>query len=78
MSAPIQVNIPPNLLDWVEAQVQSGRYVDAGDYLRDLIRRDQLSDEELFKALEEGTESGISTRSLDDIWQAAKAKTGHG
>jgi antitoxin ParD1/3/4 len=70
--------IPPTLLDWVEAQVRSGRYVDASDYLRDLILRDQQADDDLFEALEEGAKSGVSTRSLDDIWRAAKAKSGHG
>ncbi len=78
MSTPVQITIPPTLLDWVEAQVRSGRYVDASDYLRDLIRRDQQADDDLFKALEEGAKSGVSPRSLDDIWQAAKTKTGHG
>jgi antitoxin ParD1/3/4 len=78
MSAPVQITIPPPLLDWVEAQVLSGRYADASDYLRDLILRDQQADDILFEALEEGAKSGVSTRSLDDIWQAAKAKSGHG
>jgi antitoxin ParD1/3/4 len=78
MSAPIQLAIPPTLLDWVEAQVKSGRYVDAGDYVRDLIRRDQQSDDDLFEALAEGAKSGVSGRSLDGIWQAAKAKAGDG
>ncbi|MBA4009162.1 MAG: type II toxin-antitoxin system ParD family antitoxin [Erythrobacter sp.] len=34
-------NFPPALMRWIEAQVAEGRYADAGDYLRDLVRRDQ-------------------------------------
>ncbi|MFO6446204.1 type II toxin-antitoxin system ParD family antitoxin [Erythrobacter sp. NE805] len=32
---------PPALERWIEAQVAEGRYADAADYLRDLVRRDQ-------------------------------------
>jgi antitoxin ParD1/3/4 len=34
-------NFPPALQRWIEAQVAEGRYADAADYLRDLVRRDQ-------------------------------------
>jgi len=34
-------NFPPALMRWIEAQVAEGRYADAADYLRDLVRRDQ-------------------------------------
>lgn len=33
-------NFPPALMRWIEAQVAEGRYADAADYLRDLVRRD--------------------------------------
>ncbi len=33
-------NFPPALMRWIEAQVAEGRYADAEDYLRDLVRRD--------------------------------------
>ncbi len=72
--ANLQVTMPEAMKEWVEAQVRSGRYADAGDYLRDLVRRDQDVNQDLIEALEEGAASGVSDRSLDDIWQAAKAK----
>jgi antitoxin ParD1/3/4 len=34
-------NFPPALMAWIEARVAEGRYADAADYLRDLVRRDQ-------------------------------------
>jgi hypothetical protein len=33
-------NFPPALQRWIEAQVAEGRYADAADYIRDLVRRD--------------------------------------
>lgn len=73
--ANVQVTMPETMKEWVEAQVRSGRYANASDYLRDLVRRDQDGNQELIEALEEGSASGISDRSLEDIWQAAKSKT---
>lgn len=32
---------PPDLESWIEARVAEGRYADAADYMRDLVRRDQ-------------------------------------
>ncbi len=37
----MNVSLPEPMKDWVEAQAQTGRYSNASDYVRDLIRRDQ-------------------------------------
>lgn len=34
-------DFPPDLRRWIEERVAQGRYADAADYVRDLIRRDQ-------------------------------------
>ena len=39
--ATMNVSLPDAMKDWVEGQTQSGRYSNASDYVRDLIRRDQ-------------------------------------
>lgn len=39
--ATMNVSLPDPMKDWVEAQAQTGRYSNASDYVRDLIRRDQ-------------------------------------
>jgi len=41
----LSFSFPPAMLDWLEQRVAQGDYVDAGDYLRDLIRRDQQAAE---------------------------------
>jgi len=74
MMATMNVSLPDPLKDWVETQVKTGRYANASDYVRDLIRRDQETKDALIDALEKGAASGKSRRTIDDIWQAAKRK----
>ncbi|MFV3126560.1 type II toxin-antitoxin system ParD family antitoxin [Niveispirillum sp. KHB5.9] len=40
--ATMNVSVPDRMRDWVQSQVDSGNYASASDYVRDLIRRDQL------------------------------------
>jgi antitoxin ParD1/3/4 len=74
--ATMNVSLPDPMKDWVEAQARKGRYSNASDYVRDLIRRDQeraaAQHEELQKLITQGLESGISTRSMADILKAAR------
>jgi antitoxin ParD1/3/4 len=75
--ATMNVSLPDPMKDWVEAQAQTGRYSNASDYVRDLIRRDQEradKRQELQKLITEGVESGISDRSISDILKAARAQ----
>lgn len=47
--------------DWVKAQIESGHFGNDSEYIRDLIRRDQLAKERLAtlkQALAEGESSG--------------------
>lgn len=79
--ATMNVSLPDPMKDWVEAQARTGRYSNASDYVRDLIRRDQERADKiarLQRLLTEGLESGISPESMDDIAAAARAGTsGH-
>lgn len=65
--------------EWVKARVASGKYATDSEYLRELIRRDEEETEKLEAlraALIEGEQSGISSRSPDDILQAVLARKG--
>ena len=79
--ATMNVSLPDPMKDWVEAQARTGRYSNASDYVRDLIRRDQERAAKIARMqqlLTEGLESGISTESMDDIAAAARpGKPGH-
>ena len=74
--ATMNVSLPDPMKAWVEARAQSGRYSNASDYVRDLIRRDQERAQmiaEMQRLLDEGLASGISRDSMDDIEAAARA-----
>ncbi|WP_428374897.1 type II toxin-antitoxin system ParD family antitoxin [Lichenicoccus sp.] len=73
--ATMNVSLPEPMKDWVEAQAQTGRYSNASDYVRDLIRRDQERAGKLAqmqRLIANGIDSGISTRSMTDILKAAR------
>ena len=40
--ATMNISLPDPMKQWVEAQTETGRYSNASDYVRDLIRRDQV------------------------------------
>jgi len=60
----LNVTLPPQLKQWVDARVAEGRFSSASDYVRDLLRRDQdaaLSETEWLRGLiQEGLASGVS------------------
>jgi len=63
--ATMNVSLPDPMKVWVEAQTQDGRYSNASDYVRDLIRRDQDRQQaiaELQQLVDEGLASGPATR----------------
>lgn len=75
--ATMNVSLPDQMKDWVEAQTRSGQYSNSSDYVRDLIRRDQdrrAKIAHIQKLVDEGLASGISTRSKDEIFAAARAR----
>lgn len=75
--ATMNISLPDPMKDWVEAQARTGRYSNASDYVRDLIRRDQERASklaELQKLITEGLESGVSDWDSEKIIRAAREK----
>lgn len=74
--ATMNVSLPDPMKHWVETQTRTGRYSNASDYVRDLIRRDQeraAKVANLQGLLSEGLASGISDESMADIVAGARA-----
>ncbi|MFA5952222.1 MAG: type II toxin-antitoxin system ParD family antitoxin [Hyphomicrobium sp.] len=72
--ATMNVSLPDAMKSWVEAQAEDGRYGNASDYVRDLIRRDQERQRSIdeFRALvDDGISSEISNMTMDQIWDLA-------
>lgn len=73
--ATMNVSLPDPMKDWVEAQAGSGRYANASDYVRDLIRRDQDRAgkiTELQRLIDVGLASGISERTPEEVRQLGR------
>lgn len=75
--ATMNISLPDRMKDWVEQQVATGRYANASDYMRDLVRRDEERSEKLKafqREIDIGIASGISDRSIDEIFADARAQ----
>ena len=60
--------------EWIEAQVAAGRFPDAESFVAELVARDRADAEKLEvlrAAIDEGRNSGISEKSLDEIFEEA-------
>lgn len=73
--ATMNVSLPDAMKVWVENQARTGRYGNASDYVRDLIRRDQERSDKIAamqRLIDEGIASGISEDSVDEILAEAR------
>ena len=75
--ATMNISLPDEMKAFVEERVESGRYANASDFMRDLVRRDMAERDRVFAELialaEEGEASGISDRTPEEILQEVKA-----
>jgi antitoxin ParD1/3/4 len=75
--ATMNVSLPQEMKDWVEAQVATGRFANASDFVRDLIRDDmdrEAAKDEFDRIIEEAEASGISDRTVEEIMDDARAR----
>jgi antitoxin ParD1/3/4 len=75
--ATMNISLPDQMKAWVEAQAETGRYSNASDYVRDLIRRDQDRQAKIAnmqRLVTEAIESGEGDRTLDDLRAAALSR----
>ncbi len=75
--ATMNISLPQQMKAWVEAQSDDGKYSNSSDYVRDLIRREQVRRAKIARVQAmwtEGLESGISDRTPDDIMREVEAE----
>ena len=75
--ATMNVSLPDQMKDWVERQADGGRYSNSSDYVRDLIRRDQVRAEQIAamqSKINEGLASGVSDLTVSDVFAMARAE----
>ena len=57
---------------WIKSQIESGHYTNDSEYIRDLIRKDQVSNNKflaLQKEINKGWDGPVSNRTIEDIIQ---------
>lgn len=75
--ATMNISLPDQMKQWVEEQVATGRYANASDYVRDLLRERQRkleAIETLQKIVDDARASGVSPLSLEEAVAAAREK----
>ena len=79
--ATMNVSLPQQMKQWVEQQMQSGRYSNSSDYVRDLIRRDQdraAKIAHMQHLVTEGLNSGRGARTMNQLRQDARGQSSTG
>ena len=74
--ATMNISLPEQMKAWVESQSADGRYANSSDYVRDLIRKDQVKAEKIahWNALiDEACASGFTDMTMDEIMADARA-----
>jgi antitoxin ParD1/3/4 len=72
--ATMNISLPDALKEYVESCVAEGRFSNASDYVRDLIRSEQKNKAYaayLKEAINEGPASGFSNASIDEVFSTA-------
>lgn len=75
--ATMNISLPDQMKAWVEAQSADGRYANSSDYVRDLIRREQIKAEKIAsmqRLVDEARAGGISERTPRQIFEDVKAE----
>ncbi|MFN3838036.1 MAG: type II toxin-antitoxin system ParD family antitoxin [Brevundimonas sp.] len=75
--ATMNISLPDQMKAWVEAQTDGGRYSNSSDYVRDLIRREQIKAEKIAnmqRLIDEAYASGISDQTPREIFEDIRAE----
>ena len=72
--ATMNISVPDPMKDWVQSQIDEGKYSSSSDYVRDLIRKDQAQKDK-FAALQAAITQGIESGDAGDLdMEAIKIK----
>ena len=63
--------------EWIKSQIHSGDFTNESEYIRALIRREQRNEAKFLRLqseIQKGLDSGVSDRTIDDIFEAGKKR----
>jgi antitoxin ParD1/3/4 len=70
----IEVSLPSELEAYLREQVGRGRFADASDFMRTMLRADRDAYERLDQILQDGINSGDSPYSFEEIIDRARER----
>lgn len=76
--ATMNISLPDEMKAWVETQVATGRYANASDYVRDVIRRDEQRAQGIARLqaeIDKGRQSGFFEKPADELVADIKRRT---
>jgi antitoxin ParD1/3/4 len=62
----MNISIPDPMKDWVQTQIDTGKYAGNSDYVRDLIRKDQVQHQKI-QAMQEAITKGLESGDPQDF-----------
>ncbi len=78
--AQMNISLPDQMKDWIEAQVATGRYASVSDYMRALVRHHMENEEKVVRLremIQAGIDSGESDATMESIRQEVLAERAH-
>ncbi len=72
----MNISMPDAMKEWVEAQVNTGQYGNASEFMRDLIRHEQERRklDEFQRLIDEASASGVSSLSVQQVLESARSE----
>ena len=74
--ATMNISLPQQMKDWVEAQSADGKYANSSDLVRDLIRKEQIKQEKIAamnEKIEEAYTSGLVEMTVDELFAKVRS-----
>jgi putative addiction module CopG family antidote len=66
------VSLPKDLEDYLHEQIGKGRFADASDFMRTMLRADRTAYDRLDDILQDGFNSGVSEFTFEEIIDRAR------
>ena len=64
--ATMNISVPDPMKNWVQVQIEEGKYASSSDYVRDLIRKDQEEKDKL-AALQAAITLGVESNEAGEL-----------
>ncbi|PKH00546.1 type II toxin-antitoxin system ParD family antitoxin [Paraglaciecola sp. MB-3u-78] len=75
------ISMPDEMERWVKSRIKSGQFNNDSEYFRDLVRGDkekEMAKQQLTTLLQAAEKSGVSQKSVTDIWEVAEKNSSDG